>query len=746
VTQTSATGGIAAGFYQATLTTVNGCSATAGFSINPVPSSVSFSVPGPYIINCYNPTLNITLVPATYNYFWASPTKTVTGPFASFTANNQGSVVVTGTDVVSGCVGTQTFNITVDQALPSSTITPLTQNITCSLTSAITLTAYGSPSVNVQHIWISPLGGTLTTLGQVSLYSSTNLFPGVFTHSFINVVNGCSVTKTFTVTSSSGFPTYSLTSPQNFTLGCSTKSIATINITNGQTTPVGGPVSYTLLAPGATTPYATGSQSSYTNITVPGNYTAVVKDNTNFCETRVQFSVLQNIFPPDLSVIAPRTTLDCDHPSALLQGISVTPNVSYDWLFQAVPGNLPSDSIRVKITSSPNNSVVGNYTLVIVDNNNACRSSSVITILQNIYTPDVKFSGAMPITCKTPTVNLTNISSTKVPPQFNPTGAVYAQIWYGPSPQEPKQLSTTYIAAVPGVYTLVAKDSNNGCIGTYTAMVDDFRDYPVVNNPVNPGPFVYDCASNGATIYPIVTGLVKDLVYEWEAVPSTSFTSLFTATTVVNNTGHFDVTVTNTLNGCQANGFLEVISGTLNAAFSAEPVSGFAPLNVSFTNLSSSTATLSGNKNILNAWSYGNGQQLSFVSASVNPSTVYSQAGTYTVTLFARKGDCNDTAKMVIRVELPSKLEIPNVFTPNGDGKNDEFFVRSNNLVEISAEITDRWGHLVYKVTSASGNILWDGLNQTGQPVSEGVYLYVIRASGKDGQEYDEHGTVTLIR
>jgi gliding motility-associated-like protein len=91
-------------------------------------------------------------------------------------------------------------------------------------------------------------------------------------------------------------------------------------------------------------------------------------------------------------------------------------------------------------------------------------------------------------------------------------------------------------------------------------------------------------------------------------------------------------------------------------------------------------------------------------------------------------------------------MEIPNVFTPNGDRVNDQFFLRANNLVDLKMVITDRWGKEVYSATSEKSNISWDGKNLSGKDVSEGVYFYTLKAVGTDGQQYDRKGTITLIR
>ena len=84
----------------------------------------------------------------------------------------------------------------------------------------------------------------------------------------------------------------------------------------------------------------------------------------------------------------------------------------------------------------------------------------------------------------------------------------------------------------------------------------------------------------------------------------------------------------------------------------------------------------------------------------------------------------------VINVNIStSALKVPNVFTPNGDGVNDEFRVQYRSLAEFHCWIYNRWGHLVYEWTDPSKG--WDG-TINGNPCAEGAYFYVIRARGTD--------------
>lgn len=88
-------------------------------------------------------------------------------------------------------------------------------------------------------------------------------------------------------------------------------------------------------------------------------------------------------------------------------------------------------------------------------------------------------------------------------------------------------------------------------------------------------------------------------------------------------------------------------------------------------------------------------------------------------------------------------IYVPNIFTPNGDGINDEFrAVTASASIELeNMKIFDRWGALIFE---SGGNIPWDG-SYKGSIVSEGVYTFLIEY--KYGEEVNyKTGTITLQR
>ncbi len=107
----------------------------------------------------------------------------------------------------------------------------------------------------------------------------------------------------------------------------------------------------------------------------------------------------------------------------------------------------------------------------------------------------------------------------------------------------------------------------------------------------------------------------------------------------------------------------------------------------------------------------------------------FSEPGSYRVVCSVNNQFCTtDSMEMVVAIS-ESYLAVPNVFTPNGDGQNDEFRVAYRSLREFHCWVYNRWGKLVYEWTDPSEG--WNG-NIGGRPAAEGAYFYVIRALGTD--------------
>ena len=133
----------------------------------------------------------------------------------------------------------------------------------------------------------------------------------------------------------------------------------------------------------------------------------------------------------------------------------------------------------------------------------------------------------------------------------------------------------------------------------------------------------------------------------------------------------------------------------------------------------------------------------------------FTDAGTHSIVLYATFVNGNDTIAYTqdywadrgpLTVNISeSRLEMPNAFSPNGDGINDIYQAKTNyqSIVEFHAYIFNRWGKKLYEWDDPAGG--WDGTYK-GKDVAQGVYFVLVKARGADGREYNIRRDVNLLK
>lgn len=90
-----------------------------------------------------------------------------------------------------------------------------------------------------------------------------------------------------------------------------------------------------------------------------------------------------------------------------------------------------------------------------------------------------------------------------------------------------------------------------------------------------------------------------------------------------------------------------------------------------------------------------------------------------------------------------NSIYVPNVFSPNGDGRNDYLFVRGNNFSKIRFSVFDRWGELIFETEDPL--IGWDG-KYKGKDLNPGVFTWVASLVYDNQTPLTTTGTVSLLR
>jgi large repetitive protein len=101
-------------------------------------------------------------------------------------------------------------------------------------------------------------------------------------------------------------------------------------------------------------------------------------------------------------------------------------------------------------------------------------------------------------------------------------------------------------------------------------------------------------------------------------------------------------------------------------------------------------------------------------------------------------------AQYVINViPLVKSVFVPNVFSPNNDGKNDLLYVYGNHINKMELRIFNQWGQEVEVITDKSKG--WDGKFK-GRPQPVGVYVYTLKVVLTDGKAINMKGNISLLR
>lgn len=152
-----------------------------------------------------------------------------------------------------------------------------------------------------------------------------------------------------------------------------------------------------------------------------------------------------------------------------------------------------------------------------------------------------------------------------------------------------------------------------------------------------------------------------------------------------------------------------------------------------FTDLSSENVTLWD-------WSLGDGT----FSDEQNPVHSYPDTGIYPIQLIVEtQYGCLDTIGYEVKVEPIFTFYVPNSFTPDANGINDEFFGLGEGYVSYEMWVFDRWGEEIFY--SESDEYHWDGTYK-GEQVQQGTYIYRFFLLDWQGHDHKYKGTVTLHR
>jgi len=330
------------------------------------------------------------------------------------------------------------------------------------------------------------------------------------------------------------------------------------------------------------------------------------------------------------------------------------------------------------------------------------------------------------------------------------------------------------ISPISGAKTYTAWVFNNYVEVTAEVTASDCKSFTLKGTIVSPITLQYVDLSNGQTKF-----LSKNIKVEWKD----GSTVVYTTSIAYQN---FNPPTKNTTYalvltdrfGCTGNTEVEYFSIVTKASFTykledqgpkSKDTKIEAPATYTFTNTSEN-----GDAGKYEWYFYKDIQQITKekeagtfkdsiqdIIYSDNPVYTYENTGEYKVKLISKKVSQNTTCTNTAYIDNniiveASFIDAPNVFTPNGDGKNDNFAVMFFSMKSVKISIFNRWGKLLhvwensnlqgfYNTVDKVPQSVWDG-KVGGKIATPGVYFWIAEGVGRDGERRKGNGFFHLFR
>lgn len=462
----------------------------------------------------------------------------------------------------------------------------------------------------------------------------------------------------------------------------------------------------------ATTPLNDTTLIMNSNLLGPGVYTVQVTASGGIAQCSSGSQVVVTIVPNPVISVTPSTTAICFGGSSV-ELIAGSGCDTYVW--SPTTGLNPTfgDTLMASPPTSTTYTVTGTTV-------NGCTGST--TAIVNVSQLQASISNIDSVSCfgyADGQITVTAVNGI-LPYQYN---------WSNGQGTNP----ATGLAQ--GTYIVTVTDAI-GCTSTQSVTL---YDPPQISLNLTPTDETCPMYCNGQ-MNVVITGNSPPYSYLWSTLPPQTTQN---ATGLC--AGEYYVTVTYSPNNCHVstNGPI-ITTTTVTADFTATPTEGFLPLTVNFV--------YTGYGATIFHWDFGDGD----TSNQQNPTHIYQNMGLFPAKLTVSTGmpnNCPAEYQVIINAIQPSSIETYNIITPNGDGQNDAFTIKSAGIRTIKVEIFNRWGEKVYKYENNEGftvleekTKLWTGENMKGMPCADGTYFFIVNAVGYDKKEYHINGSVTLIR
>ncbi len=615
------------------------------------------------------------------SYTWSPAGSLSSASGATVTASPATSTVYTVTGAnASGCTGTYTISVSVA----------------------------GNPTLSV-------VGGSLCASSSATLTASGATSYTWFPASGLSTVNGASVIATPSVSTN-----YTVTGLTGACTGSAVASVSVIAvnpvITASSNTYCIGGTGLTLTGTGASTyswspPFGLSSTSGATvsaSPTVTTTYT--VTGSTGACSGTQSISIA--VAPIASLSIVSGGTLIC--PNSTGSTLTASGASTYTWL----PGAQTTSTLQA------NPPVTTTYTV-------AGQSAAGCATFPAVITVSVSPAINATVTASSPSVCLTKTVAISA----MPTGASYTYTWLPGVSIQGSNSGASIIAkpvsTVTVIYTVTI--SNGLCQETNTVSLQAFDCIPPVSSfttLTNDSICTKGCVSFTAT-----SSGIQPFTYQWLFPGGTPPTSNNQDPVVCYpSSGTYPVSL---ITGNAFGNDTVVMTNYIHVA-DTPSVRAFGDTLLSL----GQTAPVGVTGNATSYyWTPDNG---SIACATCTNTVVQPTVTTKYMVTGSNSPYCKRKDSILVKVDFVcGDFFIPNVFSPNGDGLNDEVNIHGFCIATFNLRIFNRWGELVFQTTDKT--LGWDGTFR-GKPMDTGVFVYSVDGITIENKPFSQKGNITLLR
>jgi len=441
-----------------------------------------------------------------------------------------------------------------------------------------------------------------------------------------NINNQCTTSATVIVMLDEDSPIVEIALPEELTCNRQELTLDASNSTQGNNFSISWEISNGNIV--------SGEDGLSPLIDMPGTYTLTISDDTNGCSVSQSVEISENTLAPEVLIDMP-DMLDCNNQTISIQALNQGAS-DYIYIWTSVDGNI----IDGEDSLSPNIDQDGNYMLSVTDINNGCSSTFSIEVQEDIAQPVLPLASSFDITCDMETVNLAGMGAS-MGPEF-----IYS--WVDENGIE-IQTDLAIVLDSEGIFTLEITNIENGCSDITSFSITDIRALPeVVILPAE----TITCAEQ--TVQLIANDLNnQNLEYNWTNEQGDILnTDLSTNIIEVDQGGMYELTVFNSMNGCESNYNVNVRADQQTPEFSiSAPNNGIVDCDNSTLILATDLVGLDPTQVGIN-WTTINGN---FVADQNTLNPEINAAGSYQLEITDLSNGCKDIAEVIIEqdADLP---------------------------------------------------------------------------------------------